>query len=123
MAPIRSALQDMATVYSLASSMPQSKREKSLAAFEAEEGKAVFLLSARAGGVGVNLTAANRVVLFEPFLDKGLREQAVGRAHRMGQRQPVQVHTLVTTGTIEEKIVGDDDLRMSHVCQFFTGDE
>ena len=123
MAPIRSALQDMATVYSLASSMPQSKREKSLAAFEAEEGKAVFLLSARAGGVGVNLTAANRVVLFEPFLDKGLREQAVGRAHRMGQRQPVQVHTLVTTGTIEEKIVGDDDVRMSHVCQFFTGDE
>jgi hypothetical protein len=124
--PIRTALQDKATaaVYSLESSMPQSKREKSLAAFEAVEGKAVFLLSARAGGVGVNLTAANRVVLFEPFLDKGLREQAVGRAHRMGQRRPVQVSTLVTTGTIEEKIVAvEGDCRMSHVCQFFTGDE
>lgn len=124
MGPVRSALEDHAKVYSLESSMPQSKREKSLAAFEAVEGKAVFLLSARAGGVGVNLTAANRVVLFEPFLDKGLREQAVGRAYRMGQRRPVQVQTLVTTGTIEEKIVAQEgDCRMSHVCQFFTDDD
>lgn len=120
MTPIREALGDLAPVFSLESSMPQTKREKSLFAFETTDGKAVFLLSAKAGGVGVNLTAANRVVLYEPFLDKALREQAVGRACRLGQRRDVLVQTLVTEGTVEEKIAAvEENCRMSHLCEFF----
>jgi len=64
----------------------------------------VFLLSVKAGGTGLNLTAANYVVHLDPWWNPAVEDQATDRAHRIGQDQPVTVYRLVTTGTVEEVI-------------------
>ncbi|KAL0245951.1 hypothetical protein GEMRC1_007167 [Eukaryota sp. GEM-RC1] len=65
----------------------------------------VFLLSTRAGGLGINLTAADTVVLFDSDWNPQSDLQAIDRAHRIGQKRPVRVFRLVTEGTVEEKIL------------------
>ena len=64
----------------------------------------VFLLSIKAGGVGLNLTAANFVFLLDPWWNPAVEDQATDRAHRIGQESPVTVYRLVAQGTIEEAI-------------------
>lgn len=64
----------------------------------------VFLISLRAGGVGLNLTGADTVFLFDLWWNPSVEEQAIGRAHRIGQTKDVQVYRLITEGTIEERI-------------------
>jgi SNF2 family DNA or RNA helicase len=64
----------------------------------------VFLISLKAGGVGLNLTAADTVILYDPWWNPAVEAQAVDRAHRIGQDKKVFVYRLVTAGTIEEKI-------------------
>jgi len=64
----------------------------------------VFLISLRAGGTGLNLTGADTVVLFDPWWNPAVEQQAIDRAHRIGQKHKVQVFRLLTKGTIEEKI-------------------
>ena len=64
----------------------------------------LFLISLKAGGVGLNLTAADTVILYDPWWNPAVEEQATDRAHRIGQDKPVFVYKLVTAGTIEEKM-------------------
>ena len=64
----------------------------------------LFLISLKAGGTGLNLTGADTVILYDLWWNPAVEEQAAGRAHRMGQKNTVQVMRLVTRGTIEEKI-------------------
>ena len=64
----------------------------------------VFLLSLKAGGTGLNLTRADHVIHVDRWWNPAVEEQATDRAYRIGQTRPVQVHRLVTTGTIEERI-------------------
>ena len=64
----------------------------------------VFLISLKAGGTGLNLTEADTIVLYDPWWNPAVEEQAIDRAHRIGQDKPVFVHKLVATGTIEEKM-------------------
>jgi SNF2 family DNA or RNA helicase len=64
----------------------------------------VFLLSLKAGGTGLNLTRADHVVHLDRWWNPAVEEQATDRAYRIGQTRPVQVHRMVTHGTIEEKI-------------------
>ena len=59
----------------------------------------------KAGGTGLNLTGADTVILYDLWWNPAVEEQAIGRAHRMGQKQVVQVIRLITEGTIEEKIL------------------
>lgn len=71
-----------------------------------QSGKApVFLISLRAGGTGLNLTAADTVIHFDPWWNPALEAQATDRAYRIGQKNPVFVYKLITEGTIEEKIL------------------
>jgi superfamily II DNA or RNA helicase len=71
-----------------------------------QAGKApVFLISLRAGGTGLNLTAADTVIHFDPWWNPALEAQATDRAYRIGQKNPVFVYKLITAGTIEEKIL------------------
>lgn len=71
-----------------------------------QNGKApVFLISLRAGGTGLNLTAADTVIHFDPWWNPALEAQATDRAYRIGQKNPVFVYKLITEGTIEEKIL------------------
>ncbi len=65
----------------------------------------VFLISLKAGGLGLNLTAAENVIHLDPWWNPATEDQATGRAHRMGQTKPVTVYRLVTKGTIEEQIL------------------
>lgn len=66
--------------------------------------KTVFLISLKAGGTGLNLTGADTVILYDLWWNPAVEEQAAGRAHRMGQKNVVQVIRLISQGTIEEKI-------------------
>ncbi len=65
----------------------------------------VFLISLKAGGVGLNLTAADTVIHYDPWWNPAAENQATDRAHRIGQDKPVFVHRLIARGTVEEKIV------------------
>jgi SNF2 family DNA or RNA helicase len=73
--------------------------------FQEDEGTSVFLISLKAGGTGLNLTAADHVFLFDPWWNPAVEEQAFDRAHRIGQDKPVFVHRLVASGTVEERIL------------------
>lgn len=65
----------------------------------------LFLISLRAGGVGLNLTAADTVIHYDPWWNPAVENQATDRAHRLGQDKPVFVYKLITAGSVEEKIV------------------
>ena len=86
-------------------STPARERKKRVDAFQAGEGD-LFLISLKAGGVGLNLTAADYVIHMDPWWNPAVEDQASDRAHRIGQLRPVTIYRLVTKGTIEEKIVG-----------------
>ncbi len=73
--------------------------------FQSEGGPEVLLLSLKAGGTGLNLTAADHVFLLDPWWNPAVEEQAADRAHRIGQDRPVFVHRLVARNTVEERIL------------------
>ncbi|TAG90233.1 MAG: DEAD/DEAH box helicase, partial [Bacteroidetes bacterium] len=84
---------------------PMKKREESIKEFQNGEAD-FFLISLKAGGVGLNLTAADYVIHMDPWWNPAVEDQASDRAHRIGQQRPVTIYRLVTKNTIEEKIVG-----------------
>ena len=68
-------------------------------------GASVFLISLKAGGTGLNLTAADIVIHYDPWWNQAAQDQATDRAHRIGQQAHVQVYKLIARHTIEEKIL------------------
>jgi superfamily II DNA or RNA helicase len=80
-------------------------RQELVDRFQAEGGPPLFLISLKAGGYGLNLTAADIVVHFDPWWNPAAEAQATDRAHRLGQTRPVTVYRLLTRGTVEEKVV------------------
>ncbi|MDQ6642787.1 MAG: DEAD/DEAH box helicase [Actinomycetota bacterium] len=82
---------------------PVRAREQMVVSFQ-QGGAPVFLLSLRAGGTGLNLTRADHVIHVDRWWNPAVEDQATDRAHRIGQTRAVQVHRLVTDGTIEQKI-------------------
>ena len=82
---------------------PVREREQMVARFQAGA-VPVFLLSLKAGGTGLNLTRADHVIHVDRWWNPAVEDQATDRAYRIGQTKPVQVHRLVTTGTIEERV-------------------
>jgi SNF2 family DNA or RNA helicase len=83
---------------------PPRKRQRAINAFQNGHGD-LFLISLKAGGLGLNLTAADYVIHMDPWWNPAVEDQASDRAHRIGQTRPVTIYRLVTQGTIEEKIV------------------
>ncbi len=79
-------------------------RDDMVARFDQPEGPQLFLISIKAGGTGLNLTAASHVIHLDRWWNPAVEDQATDRAYRIGQRRNVQVHKLVTTGTVEERI-------------------
>ncbi|TVR95530.1 MAG: DEAD/DEAH box helicase, partial [Rhodospirillales bacterium] len=70
-----------------------------------QQGKVpLFLISLKAGGTGLNLTAADTVIIYDPWWNPAVEAQATDRAHRIGQRNPVFVHKLITCDSIEVKM-------------------
>ncbi|MDO8653918.1 MAG: DEAD/DEAH box helicase [Undibacterium sp.] len=85
-------------------STPALERKKRVDAFQAGQGD-IFLISLKAGGTGLNLTAADYVIHLDPWWNPAVEDQASDRAHRMGQLRPVTIYRLVAQDTIEEKII------------------
>jgi SNF2 family DNA or RNA helicase len=86
-------------------SMAPSARQAEIDRFQGEEGIPVFLLSLKAGGTGLNLTAADTVVHFDPWWNPAAEAQATDRAHRIGQTRVVTSYKLICAGTVEEKVL------------------
>jgi superfamily II DNA or RNA helicase len=80
-------------------------RQQLVDRFQQADGPPVFLISLKAGGYGLNLTAADTVVHFDPWWNPAAEAQATDRAHRIGQTRPVTVYRLLTRGTVEEKVL------------------
>jgi SNF2-related domain/SNF2 Helicase protein/Helicase conserved C-terminal domain len=84
---------------------PRGARDEMVRRFQEEaRGPRVFVLSVKAGGTGLNLTAASHVFHFDRWWNPAVEDQATDRAYRIGQRRAVQVHKLVCAGTVEEKV-------------------
>lgn len=90
--------------YTLQGSTPKAERARLVKAFNSG-GARVFLISLKAGGTGLNLTAADVVIHFDPWWNMAAQTQATDRAHRIGQQNCVQVYKLIASDTVEERIL------------------
>lgn len=84
--------------------------------------KNVFLISLKAGGTGLNLTSANVVIHFDPWWNPAIEEQATDRAHRIGQKNVVEVIKLISQGTVEEKVITMQESKKELINQVIEGD-
>ena len=84
--------------------LARAQRDTLVARFATAAGPPIFLLSLKAGGTGLNLTAASHVIHYDRWWNPAVEDQATDRAHRLGQRRSVHVHKLVCGGTVEEGI-------------------
>jgi SNF2 family DNA or RNA helicase len=91
-------------VFFLHGGVPKGGRDRMVSAFQEGSGPQFFVLSLRAGGVGLNLTKANHVVMFDRWWNPAVETQAIDRAYRIGQTRNVQVHIFCCRGTLEERI-------------------
>ena len=89
----------------LTGDVPPAKRQEMVDAFAAADGHAVLVSQIQAGGVGLNMQAASVVILCEPQVKPTLETQAIARAHRMGQLRPVQVHRLLATDSVDQRML------------------
>ncbi len=102
---VRAALDKQGVRYQyLDGSTPPARRQEAVDRFQAGEGD-LFLISLKAGGTGLNLTAADYVLHLDPWWNPAVEDQATDRAHRIGQLRPVTVYRLVAKDTIEEQIL------------------
>ena len=102
---MRTALDRRNIVYGyLDGSTKDRDRQAEVERFMSDDGPPVFLCSLKAGGVGLTLTAADYVILYDPWWNPAVERQAIDRTHRIGQTRPVTAYRMVTVGSVEEKI-------------------
>jgi SNF2 family DNA or RNA helicase len=89
--------------------------------FQEYQGSAVFLISLKAGGYGLNLTSADTVIHMDPWWNPAVEAQASDRAHRIGQTQPVTIYKLLTRNTVEERVRRMQDSKRA-VIESISGD-
>ena len=88
-------------------------RDRQISEFtEPNSSKFIFLLSTRAGGLGINLATADTVILYDSDWNPQVDLQAMDRAHRIGQKNPVIVYRMITENTVEEKIVDRQQVKL-----------
>ncbi|MER2559115.1 MAG: DEAD/DEAH box helicase [Myxococcaceae bacterium] len=106
LALVKKALEGARVKYSyLDGAVPVVERQRRVEAFQAGTGGDVFLISLKAGGTGLTLTAADYVVHLDPWWNPAVEDQASDRAHRIGQTKPVTVYRLIAEGTVEQQIL------------------
>lgn len=110
------------TSFLLTGSTPAGQRLAMTQAFNLGS-RDVFLISLKAGGVGLNLTGADRVILVDLWWNPAVEAQAISRAHRMGQTEKVECYRLITRGTIEEKILALQEDKKNLVTTVLDGNE
>ncbi|HKW45704.1 MAG TPA: SNF2-related protein [Candidatus Eremiobacteraceae bacterium] len=100
---MREALDSRKMTYSYLDGATKN-RQKVLEDFKRDDGPPIFLMSLKAGGVGLTVTEADYVILYDPWWNPAIERQAIDRTHRIGQTKPVTAYRLVTLGSVEEKI-------------------
>ncbi|MCI1188101.1 SNF2 family helicase [Hymenobacter sp. DH14] len=98
-------------------------RNGEVARFQEDEELKIFLISLKAGGVGLNLTAADYVFILDPWWNPAVEAQAVDRAHRIGQQRPVFTYKFITQNTVEEKILALQRRKLALVSELIATDE
>ncbi|MFW6101080.1 MAG: DEAD/DEAH box helicase, partial [Bacteroidota bacterium] len=98
-------------------------REKVINEFQNNEEKKLFLIQIKAGGFGLNLTAADYVLIIDPWWNPAVEEQAINRAHRIGQDKNVMVYRFISTNTVEEKILHLQNRKSKLADTFITPNE
>jgi superfamily II DNA or RNA helicase len=120
---LREKLDAMGCSYQyLDGSTPAADRGRAVQAFQSGEGD-FFLLSLKAGAFGMNLTAADYVIIADPWWNPAVEDQAAGRAHRMGQQRPVTVYRLVVKDSVEERIMSLHRDKRALAEGLFSGEE
>lgn len=107
--------------YTLTGSTKKEKRTELVETFNRDD-TSVFCISLKAGGTGLNLTAADIVIHYDPWWNLAVQNQATDRAHRIGQKNIVNVYKLITKDTIEENIVNLQDKKMELADKVLSGD-
>jgi SNF2 family DNA or RNA helicase len=108
--------------FSLVGSTPKERRAEMTEEFN-KGNVPVFCISLKAGGTGLNLTAADIVIHFDPWWNVAVQNQATDRAHRIGQKNVVTVYKLIAIGTIEENIMKLQEKKKHLAEQLLSGDE
>jgi SNF2 family DNA or RNA helicase len=104
LAIVRARLDDAGIPYEYLDGATRN-REAHVEAFQNDRACGLFLISLKAGGLGLNLTAAEYVFLLDPWWNPAVEAQAVDRAHRIGQTRPVFAYRLIARDTVEEKVL------------------
>jgi SNF2 family DNA or RNA helicase len=100
-----------------------SDRKGQVESFQKDDGQSVFLISLKAGGVGLNLTAADYVFLLDPWWNPAAEAQAIDRAHRIGQKKTVFTYKFISKETVEEKILSLQQRKLDLANELVTSDE
>ena len=119
---VRAALDERQIAYAYLDGNTR-ERHKEVTRFQETEALRVFLISLKAGGVGLNLTAADYVFILDPWWNPAVEAQAVDRAHRIGQQRTVFTYKFITRGTVEEKILALQNKKIQLVTELITTDE
>jgi non-specific serine/threonine protein kinase len=99
------------------------ERERAIQRFQNDESCRVFLISLKAGGVGLNLTAADYVYIVDPWWNPAVEQQAIDRTHRIGQTKNIFAYRMICTDTVEDKILKLQDRKRSLARELITDDE
>ena len=106
LALIRAKLEELGVKYEyFDGSTSAPDRQKAIESFQNDEEKRVFLISLKAGGVGLNLTAADYVYIVDPWWNPAVEQQAIDRTHRIGQTKNIFAYRMICKDTIEDKIL------------------
>ncbi|UOQ98237.1 SNF2 family helicase [Hymenobacter sp. 5317J-9] len=122
LALVRAALDERQLEYAYLDGATRD-RPAEVARFQETEDLRIFLISLKAGGVGLNLTAADYVFILDPWWNPAVEAQAVDRAHRIGQQRPVFTYKFISQGTVEEKILALQRRKLALVSELIATDE
>jgi superfamily II DNA or RNA helicase len=122
LARVRQRLDERVVPYAYLDGRTRDRKER-VARFQEDPDCRVFLISLKAGGTGLNLTAADYVFLLDPWWNPAVEAQAIDRTHRIGQTRPVFAYRLVARDTVEERILELQERKRSLAGSIFTSDE
>ena len=124
LALIKEKLKELGVVYEyFDGSTSAADREKAINHFQNDDECRVFLISLKAGGVGLNLTAADYVYIVDPWWNPAVEQQAIDRTHRIGQTKNIFAYRMICTDTVEDKILKLQDRKRALARDLITDDE